>query len=329
MSATYTGKNVDAALQKASEATGIPVDALNYEVLAGQTGGFALVRVLGKRVAVPMEEKLSGDPNAEGGESRPRREPRGDRPERRDDRPERREGRGGGDRGGDRREGRGGGDRGGRGDRRDDRGGRGDRRDDRGGRGDRGDRREGREEFWPSVPTDGPEAVTVAFEGDISDEGREYAALLQNILERMGFGLELHVSENDSQVVIDLRSEVYATLLEARDLELVQSLEHLVEKALSDDEDRSRKKLSLDVNGEKARAEVELATTAKMFAEKAIAQQKIFKLGPLDPRARRIVHLTLKTYPGVITRSEGEGLFRRVGIIPEALAAAAEGDSEG
>jgi len=171
------------------------------------------------------------------------------------------------------------------------------------------------------VVEDGGAEVTIDFADDVTQDGRDAADLLKTILEKMGFGLALKVTEDDSRVVIDLQSEIYAEHFEARELELTQSLEVLVDKGLPFLEGgKSRKKLTLDVNGEKARAEVELATTARSFAEKAIAQEKIFKLGPLDPRDRRIVHMTLKGFPGVVTRSEGEGLFRRVGIIPDALA---------
>ncbi len=287
MSATYTGKNVEAALQKAADSTGVAVDALNYEVLAGQTGGFALIRVLGKKVAAkPLEEKLTGDPTAEAPSRPPRRDDRGGR----DDRPPRR----------------------------DDRGDRPPRRDDRGDRGDR-PRREGREDSWPVVPTEGPEAVTVEYVGPVSDAAREAVAALENLLVRMGFGLTLQVDEQDDQIVIDLRTEVWAEALEARELELAQSLELVVEKGL---ETETRKRLVLDVNGEKGRADIELASTARTFAEKAIAQQKILKLGPLDARARRIVHMTLKSFAGVTTESEGDGLFRRVQIKPTGLAEA-------
>jgi predicted RNA-binding protein Jag len=327
MSATYTGKNVDAALQKAAESTGVAVDALNYEVLAGQTGGFALIRVLGKKVAAkPMEEKLTGDPTAEGPERPPRRDDRGGR----DDRPPRRDDRGGRDDRPPRRDDRGGD----RPPRRDDRGGdRPPRRDDRGGdrpprRDDRGgDRSPRREDSWPVVPTDGPEAVTVEYEGTVSDACREAVAALEDLLVRMGFGLTLRVSEQEDQIVIDLRTEVYAEALEARELELAQALELVVEKGLGGGE--SKRKLVLDVNGEKGRADLELASTARAFAEKAVAQQKILKLGPLDARARRIVHMTLKAFPGVVTRSEGDGLFRRVGIIPAALEAESDNGGEG
>jgi spoIIIJ-associated protein len=174
------------------------------------------------------------------------------------------------------------------------------------------------------VPTDGPSAVTVSFEGEVSAEGRSAAAALEDLLTRMGLGLELRVMEQDDQILIDLRTEVYAEILEARELELAQALELVVEKGLEGD-----RKLVLDVNGAKGRAEAELASTARAFAEKAVEQQRVMKLGPLDPRARRIVHMTLKSYPGVVTKSEGEGLFRRVGIIPAALAASEDDTSEG
>jgi spoIIIJ-associated protein len=61
------------------------------------------------------------------------------------------------------------------------------------------------------------------------------------------------------------------------------------------------------------------------MADRAIADQRVFKLGPLDPRARRVVHMTLKDVAGVTTKSEGEGVFRRVCIIPKG---AETGDAE-
>ena len=36
----------------------------------------------------------------------------------------------------------------------------------------------------------------------------------------------------------------------------------------------------------------------------------------MSPHDRRIVHITLDKVPGVTTRSEGEGVFRRLLIVP-------------
>lgn len=355
---TFTGKNIEAALHKASVATGIAVDALRYEVLAGATGGYALIKVTGQAVAtsaaVPLVESLSGDPSAPAAEARPERD-RGDRGRGRD------RGERGGDRGdragrdrhdrggGNERRGERGGDRGDRGrDRGGDRGDRPDRGDrgDRGRGGERGERRPRREEELLVVPQDGPTAVTISVspEGPLGPFGEKVKEILQAVLEGMGFGMNVVLTETADEVVADLQSGIYHEVLLGRDMELLDAIEHLVEKAATGHgtlpEGAPRKKLHLDSQGHRAKADVDLAAAARHMAERAIAEQRTMKLGPLDPRARRVVHLTLRELGGVITKSEGEGVFRRVCIIPrtvdavaatpeDAVAADAEGDEPG
>ena len=43
---------------------------------------------------------------------------------------------------------------------------------------------------------------------------------------------------------------------------------------------------------------------------------KIITFEPMNPRDRRVVHLALAKFEGVITKSDGEGDDRRVQIIP-------------
>ncbi|MBL8786840.1 MAG: hypothetical protein JNJ59_18190 [Deltaproteobacteria bacterium] len=328
---TFTGKNLETALQKASQATGLAPEAIKYEILAGKTGGYALIKVIGQAAAVPtgpLVESLSGDPNA----AAPARADRGDRGDRGDRPPRDR------DRGGDRgprpeRSGDRGGDRGPRPERSGDRGPRPDRGDrgDRGPRpergGDRGPRRrDDRDELLP-VPQDGPTAVTfeVAAEGPLTAFGEKVRDVLVATLEKMGFGMKLVFLEGADEVQVDLVSGVYHDVLLAKELELLDALEHLVEKVAIGHgnlpEGAPKKKVHLDSNGFRAKADLDLAHSAREMADRAIADQRVFKLGPLDPRARRVVHLTLREYAGVVTRSEGEGVFRRVCIIPKSAEA--------
>jgi len=311
---TYTGKNVEAAVAKAAKATGVEPGDLDYEILAGKTGGFALIKVSsGKKSAPELVEKLSGDGvNAAGTietDDSPR-EARDDRRERRDrgDRDDRR----GCGRGRDR-------DRGDRGDR--DRGrGRGRGRDrDRGDRDDRrGHRRPQRQHEELIVPEDGPTEVnlTAAEDAELGPRGEKAIEVVRDILAAMGFGMEGTVSENDQNVRIDLQSGVYHDAFAANDLEVLDALEHLVDKIVNATGD-DRKKVVIDSMGVKAKADVDLGESARHLAERAIEEGRTFKLGPLDPRSRRLVHLTLKEVDGVHTKSEGEGVFRRVCIIPK------------
>ena len=59
-----------------------------------------------------------------------------------------------------------------------------------------------------------------------------------------------------------------------------------------------------------------LADLAKKLAERAMQEQKVVRLSPMSAHDRRVFHLTLKEMDGVNTRSEGEGLYRNLLIIP-------------
>jgi predicted RNA-binding protein Jag len=333
---TYSGRNIDVAVQNAAKALGVDASEIQYDVLAGQGGGFALIKVKsGGPSAPPLgQESLSG-----GGASPERSHDDAPPREQRDDRGGRGDDRGGDDRGGrgddssGRGDDRGGDDRGGRGDDRggrgDDRGGRGDDRggrgDDRGGRGDdrggRGDDRGGdrgpRRGAWPDVPSDGPTEIDiqVADGATLSQTGQAALEILIDLLTEMEYGIEGTVSEDDDRVNFVLTSEAYGEVFVAREMDLLRSLEYLVEKMVSDGDRRA--KVSMDINGARAQADEDLGESARNLAQRAIEEERVYKMGPLDPRGRRLVHIALRELKGVTTESEGEGVFRRICIIPD------------
>jgi spoIIIJ-associated protein len=59
-----------------------------------------------------------------------------------------------------------------------------------------------------------------------------------------------------------------------------------------------------------------LATMAKRLGRQAVHEGKIITFEPMNPRDRRVVHMALAKFEGVITKSDGEGEDRRVQIIP-------------
>jgi predicted RNA-binding protein Jag len=360
--ATYSGRNIDVAVQNAATARGVDSSDIQYDVMAGQGGGFALIKVRSGGPSAPVlgQESLSGSgPSPDGDndsyESRPERAESGGRGDdretrsddsgpRRDDRETRsddRETRS--DDSGPRRDDREtrSDDRGPRrddretrsddsGPRRDDRetrsDDRGPRSDDRGPRSDdRGPRRDDRggddggprRGAWPDVPSDGPTEVNIQIaEGaELSDVAQAALAILVDLLTEMDYGLDGTVSEIDERVQFELQSEAYGEVFAARDMGLLRSLEYLVEKMTSDGD--RRVKISLDVNGVRAQADEDLGESARDLATRAIEEERVYKMGPLDPRGRRLVHIALREMKGVTTESEGEGVFRRICIIPE------------
>ncbi len=77
-----------------------------------------------------------------------------------------------------------------------------------------------------------------------------------------------------------------------------------------------RRHVLVDAEGYRSRRDNSLATMARRLGKQAVDQGKIITFEPMNPRDRRVVHLALAKFEGVITKSDGEGDNRRVQIIP-------------
>jgi len=77
-----------------------------------------------------------------------------------------------------------------------------------------------------------------------------------------------------------------------------------------------RRYVSVDADGYRSRREDSLASMARRLGRQAVSDGQIITFEPMSPRDRRVVHLALAKFDGVVTKSEGEGDDRRVQIIP-------------
>jgi spoIIIJ-associated protein len=80
--------------------------------------------------------------------------------------------------------------------------------------------------------------------------------------------------------------------------------------------DQEKRHVLVDAEGYRNRRDNSLATMARRLGRQAVDQGKIITFEPMNPRDRRVVHLALAKFEGVITKSDGEGDSRRVQIIP-------------
>jgi spoIIIJ-associated protein len=72
----------------------------------------------------------------------------------------------------------------------------------------------------------------------------------------------------------------------------------------------------VDAEGYRSRRDDSLASMAQRLGRQAVHDGKIITFEPMNPRDRRVVHMALAKFEGVITKSDGEGEDRRVQIIP-------------
>ena len=122
-------------------------------------------------------------------------------------------------------------------------------------------------------------------------------------------------SESDRHVRLTLQTEAIGLLI-GRKGQTLEALEHILNKMVSHDVE-VRKRISIDVAGYRARRHDGLVALAHKLGRKAVDLQRVIKANPMSAEDRRVIHLALNTFEGVTTRSEGEGIFRRLLIIPD------------
>jgi spoIIIJ-associated protein len=80
--------------------------------------------------------------------------------------------------------------------------------------------------------------------------------------------------------------------------------------------DKTPVRIAIDVEGYRERRQESVEQVARQAAEKARATGRPVTLAPMSARDRRTVHVALGDDREITTRSEGEGSFRRVVIVP-------------
>jgi len=144
--------------------------------------------------------------------------------------------------------------------------------------------------------------------------GEDVRVVLEKLIKLMGMTATIKISETDQDVMVELASETSEDLT-GRDGRTLSSIQFIVNRIVNRKAD-PRKHILIDVDGFKEKHDENLREEARKLVEQAVAANKIFTMGPMNSKDRRIVHLELKDNSDVSTRSEGTGPNRRLLIIP-------------
>lgn len=139
--------------------------------------------------------------------------------------------------------------------------------------------------------------------------------LTEDLLRAMGFEPKVQVRADGDRVDVTVEVERDGDLLNGRQGETRQALQHLLNRFLNRG-DGSRYHLQLEVNDYWQRREVELADLAKQMADDAVTRNAEVVTGYLNSQERRMIHVTLKEDARVRTFSLGDGMLKRVAVAP-------------
>jgi spoIIIJ-associated protein len=143
----------------------------------------------------------------------------------------------------------------------------------------------------------------------------DWRALLERLLGqlRQAAGVPLAFSLTETGELVTLHLSGAPEFLLEDEASLVDALEHLLQRALSE---RLDKRLVVDCEGYRDQREAALRQKARAWAAEVRRTGQPRETPPLNAYERRLVHMAVAEEPGLRTFSVGEGAGRRVTIAP-------------
>lgn len=138
---------------------------------------------------------------------------------------------------------------------------------------------------------------------------------LSGVIERIGLKTEISVQEDDDKLYASVSGRKVGVLIGRRGKTL-NDLQYLANTVMRRRFGQFRKMIIVDVENYRSRRERTLTQLAKSIARRVDADGREQILEPMTPQERRIIHLALQDYAGVVTYSKGEEPRRKVVIAP-------------
>ncbi len=138
-------------------------------------------------------------------------------------------------------------------------------------------------------------------------------AFCEELLRRLGAAVDVAVKETPEQIGVSLTGREGNAV--ERSSALVEAVQYLVNRVVNPRAE-GRKWVNLDVGGFREEGDPAVKAMAERLAASAQRMGKVLAVAPISPRERRQIHVALVDVPGVATRSEGEGIFRQLLIVP-------------
>ena len=152
--------------------------------------------------------------------------------------------------------------------------------------------------------------IRVTSKYDYIEEARKF---IENILKSMELNADINITEEDNVLRINLVGKKMGLIIGYRG-ETLDSIQYLVSLVVNKNHEFPHKKVILDTENYRSKREETLKGVALKGAKRVKKTGKPFKLEPMNPYERRIIHSALQDNSDVNTYSEGEEPFRRIVI---------------
>lgn len=143
------------------------------------------------------------------------------------------------------------------------------------------------------------------------DYKEEVKLFIINILNCMNVQAEIEIKEENNVVYINLTGNKMGIIIGYRG-ETLDSLQYLTSLVVNKEHDKPYKKVVLDAENYRKKRKETLTRVAEKTAYKVKKTRRAYKLEPMNPYERRIIHYALQDNEYIYTFSEGDEPHRRI-----------------
>jgi spoIIIJ-associated protein len=140
-------------------------------------------------------------------------------------------------------------------------------------------------------------------------------SILQRIVDFITTDAKITVTESPDRIMFNVKGGNSAILIGKRG-QTLEAIQYLVEKMVNK-QNENRVRIQIDAEGYLENKRSNLKKLAGRLADKAKRTGKPATIGQINAHDRRIVHIALKDDNGVKTQSMGDGLLKKLVIIPK------------
>ena len=147
-----------------------------------------------------------------------------------------------------------------------------------------------------------------------NDLERKTVSYISTLINKMGYEASVTINyRKDNKIGINIDSPDSSIIIgrKGKNLDAIQLLANVYAGNIDEDV-----KIVVDSENYRMRHEEQIVRTAYKAAEYVKRTGRSKLLDPMNPFERRLVHTALNDFKGVDTKSEGEGLYKQVRIIP-------------
>jgi len=154
---------------------------------------------------------------------------------------------------------------------------------------------------------------------DGADQGgqsvkEEAKRMLEGLLLRMQVDAKVIAEETEEAIFLDIQGNGGGFLIGKRGQNL-DAIQYIVSKAVHHSAN-GNKMIIIDTENYRQRREESLVALALRVGERVRKTRKPMTVGHLNAHDRRLVHLAIQNVPALITKSRGEGDYRKILILP-------------